>query len=343
MDGERFSTKTIDAIDAKILRDLLKDGRKDFVEIAEEIGVSKSAIWKHYREMEKSGIIIGATTQVDIERLGFYSVAEIVAKIDIAEKSRIEELIQKIPNAIFANNFIEGKNVIVILLYIRDLSEIENTKRIIANHVYSGEMKTYIWTSEIRNIPENLSFGLPETGMSEVFGKQTEPTINIQENVNEIDETDVKIIDKLTENARSPFRAIAKDLGVTTDTVARRYKKLKRSGTMKTVIQICPERIGYHANLECRIRLKSRENLSLTIEAISKIPDVYHIAGITGDCDLHVWALIRDIEHLFATQIKIAAVPDFGSMDIDLNRCFLNMYPNRKQHITTSYSKTKKV
>lgn len=311
----------------------MKNGRKDFAEIAEEIGVSKNTIWKHYQEMQKEGIIIGATTQINYADIGHYIFAEILIKNATATRGQIEEIVHKMPNADLIPHVSRGNIVIIMLL--KKLIELENAKNAIRPQFSSGEIKTLIWTGIIRNTPENLSFGLSENVVSKARETQSQPTTNVERETSELDETNTKIVDKLTENGRSPFRRIAKEIGVTTDTVARRYKKLKRNGTVNVVIQINPEKIGYHGTLECRIELRSRRNLSSTIDALSKIPDVFHISGTSGDYDLHVWALIRDLKHLFTTQEKIASIPDLGKMDSEINETFLNLYPTPRQHIST--------
>jgi DNA-binding Lrp family transcriptional regulator len=324
--GVQVPMKRIDEIDAKILRDLLNDGRKDFGEIAKESDVSKNRIWKHYNKMKKSGIIVGATTQINYRHLGDYAVAEVLFEIDPLERNRALELMQKMPstNLIMSNN---GTNSAYVIFRIKELKELEKVKTLIQKLCHSYKTKTEIWTGEIRNVPENLSFGLPKK-----YANIARPLKIKKES--EIDETDMKIIDKLRENGRSPFRVIAKDIRVSTDTVARRYKKLKENGTLKTVIQISPEKIGYHGGLECRINLKSRINTALTIQELSEIPDVFDIVGTIGDWDLHVWVLIRDIEQLFRTQAKIAAVSDFGRMDIELNERYVDIYPTPGQNIS---------
>ncbi len=282
--------------------------------------------------MKKSGIIIGATTQINPRHLGYYALGEVLFEIDPLEKNRAEELMQKIPSArlIMSHN---GTNSAHVIFRIKELNEVERLKMIIRKLRSVNKIKTEIWTGEIRNIPENLSFGLPEKGAGKVSEEQLRSTIKIMEK-SEVDETDMKIIDKLSENGRSPFRVIAKDIGVSTDTVARRYKKLKENGTLKTVIQINAEKVGYHAGLKCRINLKSRTDIALTTQRLSEIADLWYIAGTTGDWDLHVWVLIRDIEHLFRTQAKIAAVFDFGRMDVELNERYVDIFPAPSQSMS---------
>jgi DNA-binding Lrp family transcriptional regulator len=52
-----LSSKIIDELDAKILANLLRDGRKKFSAIANETNVSLDVIFQHYKKMEKEGII----------------------------------------------------------------------------------------------------------------------------------------------------------------------------------------------------------------------------------------------------------------------------------------------
>ena len=96
---------------------------------------------------------------------------------------------------------------------------------------------------------------------------------------------------------------------------------------VNVLIQINPEKIGYHAVLEAWIVLKSRKDLNLAIETLSKIPDVFAIVGLSGDRAIHVWALIRDVGHLLTTQDRIAAIPSFEIMEVDVNKYLMDNYP----------------
>ncbi|HDQ06502.1 MAG TPA: AsnC family transcriptional regulator [Candidatus Bathyarchaeota archaeon] len=48
-----------------------------------------------------------------------------------------------------------------------------------------------------------------------------------------MDETDSLIIKRMTEDARMSFRKIAKELGVSPDTVISRYRKLEEKGVIR--------------------------------------------------------------------------------------------------------------
>ncbi|NIO37062.1 AsnC family transcriptional regulator, partial [Candidatus Bathyarchaeota archaeon] len=49
----------------------------------------------------------------------------------------------------------------------------------------------------------------------------------------EMDQTDLSIVRKLTVDARMSFRKIAKELGISPDTVINRYKALQEKGVIR--------------------------------------------------------------------------------------------------------------
>ena len=313
---------------------MLKDGRKDLDEIAEENDVSKSFICKHYTEMKKAGIIIGATAQVNYAHLGYSAVAEIISPDYFGNLLKIQEQFQKIPEIIFS--FYEPlQSCLVAIARLRNLDTMDEFRERIRQAGTIGRTLFYFWTGKIRNIPENLSFGLP-AWKNQVNEAQSKSTIDPVQVVKECDAVDLQIIDKLFRNGRLSFRKIAQDIGVTTDTVARRYKRLKKNGTVNVAIQICPQRIGYHCCLDSFLVLKSQKNIDATINALSMIPDVFCIVGTSGGYDLHVWSLVMDIDHLFSIQNRISKVPEFGKMDYRINSGFIETYPSPNQYITTT-------
>ena len=62
-----------------------------------------------------------------------------------------------------------------------------------------------------------------------------------------LDQIDQKIADKLSENGRVPMETLGREIGISSDTVKRRYEKLKKNGALKVTIQVNPNKIGYQA------------------------------------------------------------------------------------------------
>ena len=130
-----------------------------------------------------------------------------------------------------------------------------------------------------------------------------------QTNETRVDELDWEIVNKLTLNGRTSFNKIAHEIGTSTDTVVKRYHKLKEKGVIKVSIQINLNRLGYQALLDFNIASISSLSLSGITESLESIPDVVVITKTSGDYDLQVTAAVRDVEQMFALQEEIAKVP----------------------------------
>ncbi len=118
----------IDRINAKILKELLRDGRKSFTEIAELCNTSKEVIANRYKQMKRRGIIVGATIQnscVCYDR-------NLVAYITIYTKPHnVEKVITRLtenPNVI--EIYRGGINPSMIsLLIMKNIEELEQAKQ----------------------------------------------------------------------------------------------------------------------------------------------------------------------------------------------------------------------
>jgi DNA-binding Lrp family transcriptional regulator len=324
--------KKFGEIDAKILWHLLRDGRKDFVEIAKECGISKSVVWNRYNSMKKAGIIVGSTVMVNYKHFGFNVLVAIVITIEWNKANQIIERLQKISNVIVAYP-LPMKREVTVILKLHSIEELSALKRLIELESSAKDTRTYIWTG-IRNIPENISLGIPAKTI-EAWKTKLQPTTVSKHAKRKIDETDLQIIDQLRINGRKSFRKIAQEIGVTPDTVARRYSKLKKNGTIRTVVQINPMEIGYYADLECRLAFMSEKDALMAVETFAKFPDIILLVTTSGGYNLILWMLIRDIKHLIMFQEEIAEMPRVSRIEIQVSRRFARRYPNNYQNLST--------
>ena len=76
---------TIDEIDAKILELLQQHGRMKRSDVAEEVGLSISAVSERMRKLEERDVIEGYTAVVDAKRLRFDITAFIRVSVDGSE------------------------------------------------------------------------------------------------------------------------------------------------------------------------------------------------------------------------------------------------------------------
>lgn len=130
-----------------------------------------------------------------------------------------------------------------------------------------------------------------------------------------MDEIDFKLVEMLGKDSRETFRNIAKELGVTTDTVSRRYKKLKERGAIKASIVVDIGILGYRAHVWYWISLSSQTHLSGIKEKLLKIPDVIAFHKAMGDYDLLVVAAVRDFDHLRKIDVQIADIKGISRIE----------------------------
>lgn len=134
-----------------------------------------------------------------------------------------------------------------------------------------------------------------------------------------MDDTDLFIIKRMTENARVSFRKIAKELGVSPDTVISRYKALQEEGVIRgSTVVINPKNIGYHGMVTFMIDTSPTHILateatptdsSLILEKLIRMRNIILATKTVGDHDLLAIGVARDFEHLIQVKNDISKIP----------------------------------
>jgi DNA-binding Lrp family transcriptional regulator len=324
--------RQINGLQAKILKELLADGRKSDREIAEEIGVQKEVVKRNYAEMEKAGIIRGATTHINYRLFGFKAVAHIIIRIDPEQETQLIAYLQKIPEVYaFRSRGIKGQ--VDVTLILRTLHELSGIKDDLKSNFAVLEMKSAIWT-DVKEMNYNLS--IVDEARNLKLTPQVSKKMFMENTKIEIDNTDQKIADKLAEDGRITIKALAKDVGVSANIAKKRYEKLRENGYLKITIQVDPRKIGYQA-LCIFFTSISSDNLSGIIEQISEIPDVISIMKTSGDFDLQVYAMVQDLEQFLSIKKQIGHIGGVSKMELEINQFSERMtkWPSPRQYIST--------
>jgi len=117
-----------------------------------------------------------------------------------------------------------------------------------------------------------------------------------------IDKIDVNIIRALQKDARTDFAGIARDCGVSTDTISKRFRKLKKAGVIRgTTLLLNPKSFGYDcvANLGIDV---SYPRLRDVIESLRKMPEIVFCTSSMGRYDIFCIAIIENVGRL--SQVK---------------------------------------
>jgi DNA-binding Lrp family transcriptional regulator len=323
----------ISDIDARILRALLEDGRKSYRDIARKNKIAEKSVYQHVKKMEMKGIIVGSTTQENHPDIGYPIVADIYTKASITDrvKTNVEEYLKEKERACYGIRlflFNPLNRSFSIIIQMNNRNQFNNIKNDIEKLILPETIYTDYWTGRTIEMPENISFGLyKESTFKEIPNSffYRKPRV---------DQIDLKILEKLRENGRIAFGEIQKEVGVSIDTIARKYHRLRKHGIIKITLLINAERLGYSGILFVRLKLASHQDIDPALRSLIIIPDIWAIVELSGYYDLRVFILIRDVNHLLEMQQKISNIPSFKEAEAVLVREPMNPFPGPRHWIT---------
>ena len=113
-----------------------------------------------------------------------------------------------------------------------------------------------------------------------------------------LDVLDMKIIQCLTEDARSTYKAIAGEAGVSEVTVKNRIDKLKESGIISrftTVLDYYKLGRAIKAFIGLKIQPSKLQDI---VEHLKENPDVHVLYRTSGDVDLFLEVILEKMEDL---------------------------------------------
>lgn len=117
----------------------------------------------------------------------------------------------------------------------------------------------------------------------------------------QIDSTDKKILDFLTNNARIAFLEIARECGITGAAIHQRIQKLTNAGVIKgSQFMLNPKGLGYYtcAFIGIQVNLTNPTTHETVFNKIKQIPEVVECHHISGKYSLFVKIFTKSNEHL---------------------------------------------
>lgn len=134
----------------------------------------------------------------------------------------------------------------------------------------------------------------------------------------ELDEIDHRILEILTEDARTSFREIARRLKISPDTVSNRYEKLKENGVIITsTVVIDPSKIGYSFIARFGVDVKPAYSTQV-LEKVIQIPSVIVASKLVGGHDLVAISVIKDFDHLCILRDTILEMPFVDKVELGM-------------------------
>lgn len=116
---------SLDEIDLRILGSILKDARKSYRKIADEINVSPPTVLSRVQKLEKGRVIKSYSAVLDHEKLGYDLTAVIEVTAIKGKITEVQKHISKFPN-VCAVYDITGLTDMIIVAKFRNREELSN-------------------------------------------------------------------------------------------------------------------------------------------------------------------------------------------------------------------------
>jgi len=137
------------------------------------------------------------------------------------------------------------------------------------------------------------------------------------ENTN-LDEIDIKILRTLQKDIRTPFKEIANQCNISTDTIKNRYNKLIKNEVIRgSTIVIDPKKMGQGNLVIIGIKVVQKFSESV-LNIIKKMKGLCVVTKSIGQYDIEAIFLLEDIEQIGITKDKIEDFPQVKSADVGI-------------------------
>ena len=136
-----------------------------------------------------------------------------------------------------------------------------------------------------------------------------------------MNELDKKIIETLTQDARTSFRSIAAETDKSTDTIINHYKQLTGDGVIRgSTVVLDTQRIGYEGTAAFHIDVTTTagHTPAQVLETLIRMPNIIVATKTVGEHDILALAVIHDIEHYARLGREIAGIPGIRSISSNL-------------------------
>jgi DNA-binding Lrp family transcriptional regulator len=144
-----------DEVDLNLLRNLQREARTNFADIAKECDVSVDTIIKRFQRMKRNGIIKGTTILLDPRHLGFGCLASLEIGVEPQHIPAIVDQIRQQPGVTFCSPCVGAHNVFAVAI-LQSIDQLNSLKDTVKGLGWVREVKTSIWVDEVKLCPENF-------------------------------------------------------------------------------------------------------------------------------------------------------------------------------------------
>lgn len=300
----------LDLSDRKILYELDRDSRQSNKQIAEKVGLSEQVVGNRIKRLIDNQIIDYFYVKINPTVIGYFHV-KIFLRLHNITQEKLNQLFQELKNqpGILWLVSLRGKYDLTVSIYIKNIAEFSA-----AYQKLFSSWQDYILDRKILFLEKastyNQSHLWPkQSHLETVYTKGSEEKM-------ELDETDIKILRILNLNGRKPLVEIAKQLGISADTVNYRIKHLEKAGLIIGFgIKINFQKMSNSYSILCLKMQNMIPEKYAKLETWSKFnPQVITLIKTLGDHEIEIEFITQDKEELdsaikslrdeFVTEIK---------------------------------------
>ena len=143
-----------------------------------------------------------------------------------------------------------------------------------------------------------------------------------------LDKKDGIILNILQKNCRAPLTAIAKEVGLSLDSVKKRINKMLDSKIFYPRIQLRPRNFGFVNIVDVKIKIQnySEEDVNRFIAYLKQHPRVTEVFSIAGEWDISIVLIAKD-------------AIDLGKLTSEIRHKFGKIISSWSESVTTNSHK----
>jgi len=321
----------IDEIDAKILRILLLESRTSFTAIADECKITVTAVRMRYKRLWRDGVINGEKMLLNPHCLGYRHIVDLGIINAVEDEKEVAKFLESKP---YISEVVGplGKYNFYGKVALRDLNKLGEIIEELESNNNIKYVDALIWAEAVNlEYPQNLIIK-PLNRENERKNNNTHALTNHDLTPLEIDEIDRKIAKILSENSRTPFKKIAKELDISSKTVIQRYKKLRENLLTLSTITLNLNKLGYNALANLYLKVTNRSKMSDICSQLLQIPNLIVIIRLIGSYDLYAAIVLEDFDKMFEANEKIRRISGIETTEVILTPMPpswpLNLFPS---------------
>lgn len=146
----------------------------------------------------------------------------------------------------------------------------------------------------------------------------------------QLNNLDCRILERLSDNARTPFLEIARETGVSGAAIHQRVLKLSATGVIRK-FETCidPSSMGYETCAFVGLSLNNPRDTEKVVDTLSKIPEIVELHYTTGRHEILMKVYARNNAHLMQLLHDRIAVLDAGRTEtmISFHEAFRRPFP----------------